>query len=232
MLVILPSFFNSKPITMKKVILSFTLFILLSISLQAQEKSGYKNLHSIGMNINSIVNSFDFGVFYSPSTPYTLIYRYNMKNWAIKAGFGGNFSNSERDNDNGQANGSYKNHMLDFRLGFDRIFMSKQRFSATVGVDVIYNSSRNYNEYQVNTSNQSTYDNRGSKFGFGPTTTLDFKITDWISLSTEMTFYLTRNSEKYARNDNSTNFQDQVDTSKAWSSILNKPTALYLNIRF
>ena len=76
--------------TMKKIILSFALYIFLSLSLQAQEESVHINSHSIGMNINSIVNASDFGIFYSPSTPYTLIYRYNMQHWAIKAGFGGN----------------------------------------------------------------------------------------------------------------------------------------------
>ncbi len=217
---------------MKQIILITSLIITSLFNAFGQEDS-YNNTHSLGLNINSIVNSSDFGVFYSPSTPYTLIYRFNMKNWALKAGFGGNFSNNERDNESGQGNsGSSKNHILDARIGFDRTIMNKNRFSFMLGADVIFQTSRNYNEIINSSSILSRYENKGRSMGFGPTGTVDFKITESISLSTEMSFYISRNNNEYIRNDNSTNNQDQKDISKGWSSALNKPTALYLNIRF
>lgn len=211
---------------MKKLILIPCLLIAFT-TLKAQSDTLTTAQHQVGINIRSIVGFFDFGFFVAQPSPYALNYQFSKKKFGVRAAFGGNFNNLDRDNSDGFDN-NQKVRDFNYKLGFNYMILNKSRFIARAGIDgirrdflSIYDSS--------DLENTNFYETKSTENGFGPTLTLEFKINDFISVSTEASFYFDYLDQDNIRTNNGVT---TTETIKGWTSDVYEPSIIYLNVRF
>lgn len=214
------------------------LFIICTIfitgSLIAQEETDVKTYrHSVGANIKSIIGLSDFGFFVTTPSPYSFSYRYDRNEWGLRVGYGGSYNSDKSESSESESENKYSRSLTDLRIGLDKKILSFKGFTGHMGVDFVFNSTGNKNEYQITGQSQSTInENSTFHYGLGPVIVIQYHINDRISLATESSMYFTRyNGTSKSINANN-NWAEQKTESSGWSSRLYEASSLFLSIRF
>lgn len=184
---------------MKKMTMA-ALAMALSMHLSAQtetiaESKDRKIEHQIGVQANALIRqvlNFNSNTNTQPANPYFLTYSLNFKNtgWGFRTGFGYNY-NSFNTSD-GITSTTNNVNDLHVRIGAERAFKLTRKWSAGVGIDVVYN-----NEDRKTTNAVSPGIGGGAldvtttetSTGGGPMAWLRYHLNERILLGTETSFY-------------------------------------------
>ena len=81
---------------MKKTVFML-LLLCLGVSLFSQDTEDKKYKNEVAIDVAPFIRQFlSFNNYGSPPSPYNILYRRHINNWAIRLGVGGNIRNDER----------------------------------------------------------------------------------------------------------------------------------------
>jgi hypothetical protein len=179
---------------MRKYLLSVLMFGF-CLSLTAQDVKSDKFVkHELGFDATSLIGRMvgitDFGVWTVPYEPtYYLYYRTHIGKMRLRAAAGGNYlsNNSEVKTETSQ---------LDYKIGAEFLTEISKRFELYYGLDGVGGSTRNYREWEYANEYLVAYDYGLDYVGIAPFLGVRFKITDRISLMSEISAVFRREEVK------------------------------------
>lgn len=227
-----------KPILLLITILTF----IISTDLRSQSDSDDDDIIPIdemvskerfsefGINATTFINEFislnsndaDLG-------NYMLTYKYHLGNQAIRAGFGGRYSQSDEDTD-GNGNRVALDNSIHGRVGYELNKSISTKWNFYIGVDLI--GGFNKTETTTNNFENVKITKEETYFGGGPVIGIQFFLNSHISLATEGSLYYRNitNFEKEEFSNNSMFNTENMSTNNVADFGL--PTALFFIIRF
>lgn len=196
---------------------------------------------TVGVQLNQLINQvFNFSNSSSLNTnPYLLNYSINLckTGWGARAGVGYNYSTTS--SNDGITSTDTKLNNLSFRVGLEKAFRLSKKWSAGVGLDFVYNDSKDHTTNSVN----STFGNPGSttdtkttttSSGGGPMAWLRYYITDKILIGTEASFYYTsgKQNQTVIVIDPSTAPVTTPSSTKTGEGTFSSPIVFFLSVKF
>ena len=179
---------------MKKYVLSVLVFGL-CLSLTAQDASSEKFVkHELGFDATSLIGRMTgisaFGIWSVPYEPtYYVYYRAHIGKMRLRASAGGNYlsNNSDVQTETSQ---------FDYKIGAEFSTKISKKFELYYGVDGVSGLNRNYREWEYGGEYLVAYDYALDYVGVAPFMGVRFKITDRISLMSELSAIFRREQVK------------------------------------
>jgi hypothetical protein len=187
---------------MKKIIL-ICILIFLSFNNFGQElsqdtsKKDYKNV--IGLDITGLINQmrsynyYPIDDYYYPYynyyyfSNYILTYKRISKNNALRAGIGGNISNSDNTNNDTIKSNSSSNS-INIGIGYERYGYIAKKWTFYYGFDLIGTYSTYKYQYDYNSGNNRKETSKTYSYGVSPLFGLMLRFNKRISIATETSF--------------------------------------------
>lgn len=149
--------------------------------------------HVVGAQINGLIRQvFNFNnTTTAVGNPYLLTYNINFRKsgWGARVGVGYNYSSSA--NNDGITDRISKINDKQVRLGGEKAFSLSKKWSAGVGLDVLFNDNNDHTKSTVTSFDTVVTDTKSkvTSYGAGPMSWLRYHISDKIMIGTEASFY-------------------------------------------
>lgn len=177
--------------------------LLTILTLGAQLSTHAQVKHQLGLNCSQFVKQFitPNSTAFTGNNPYLLTYRMHRSKINYRAGFGGNYSFTNEDNQTSQFLQNSDIWSFNSRIGIDFNRSITKRLNFYYGLDFTYNQ----NSSIIKTTskgggfiNNTTVTRKGRSMGAAGAFTFEYMIQDKISLFTELNlnFSRGRTSEK------------------------------------
>lgn len=215
-----------------KTFLCFSLFILLSIqSTYGQEINENNFTKEYGVNATSFVNTFfSFNDFSNGTNNYLVTYKAKKEDGKFMR-IGGNIDLDYQITDPDDNNSGFNKRTntafdFDLRIGKEKQFPIKKRWSVNIGMDWILG----YGYASSKTDENKAIFNNGY-VGAGPIAGFQFMINERIGLLTEGAFYFSA-SGNFTKSKNDNTGTSRTDKSYAIGTSSNLPTNIIFFMRF
>jgi hypothetical protein len=228
---------ETKPLTMKKIILIFALFAAATITYGQSKtvdttKNEYKNVIGIDATglIHQIFNSGSVTESYFTS-PYIITYRRIFANNALRIGVGGKFYyNDGSQNDSNQF--KHTHYSINAGIGYERYVPLGKRWKLFLGADAIVNYGSGSDRETLGSSYFSNQSSSIFGFGVSPFLGIDFKINKRLSIATESDYAITYYTSKSKRIVSSTPDDNSESKSSGISAVFYAPIAINFKVHF
>lgn len=157
--------------------------------------------HYIGVQVNGLIRqvfNFNNTTSNTVTNPYLITYSMNSKKsgWGLRLGAGYNF-NSFSTSD-GITSVDNKINDLQVRLGVEKLYKLSSKWSAGVGLDLVFNNNDDHTSNTVSPGvggGTTDMETQITSYGGGPAAWLRYNITDRILIGTEASFYYVTGDE-------------------------------------
>lgn len=181
---------------MKKPLILFTLFSFLVLGSNAQETSAEKDYkNEFGVEVTTLMRSvLSFSAQQYPSAPHFLSYRRHLGNGNIRAGLGGDYTNTETPRSwlSDTSEYLYMSYDIRFRIGYEWYSELGKRWQVFYGADFrpryqyYKNAAESFDGFYTTGSEMESW-----QYALAPVLGFRFRITDRLSLLTEASLSIT-----------------------------------------
>lgn len=168
-----------------------------------------------------------------PTSSYLAYYKYQYSSRnVIRVGIGGSFDTNTEQQGGFADSKKITTNKLSIRLGYERQIPLDQRWTVSLGGDVIYGFNNQFKEFDSG-FDQALRISHSSSWGLGPMTGIRYNFSPRVSIGCEMSLYLV-NSRLQERDEFSTNpsFNREVRLSTSSNIQFSGPSNVYLSVRF
>ena len=218
-------------------------------STEAPKVKGEKRIdHYIGVQLNPLIRQvFNFNNAANAAivNPYLVTYNINLRKsgWGLRVGAGYNYNSGS--NDDGITKTTFKINDMHARFGIEKAFTLTTKWSAGIGLDVVYNSNDDNTTNLVRSFDTTTTATKSklSSMGGGAMGWLRYQLTPRVLIGTETSFYYTSGTDDQTIDITSKSFSggggggvtkttETKSKPTVTQGILSVPVAFYLIVKF
>jgi hypothetical protein len=196
-----------------------------------------KTNHELGINVSGFIKTFitpaNSTALSATANNYLLSYKAVFKkHYAIRAGWGGNFSNRNQTEDNFIGTLNVRNSQMNARLGFEWQFKLTRRWNFYTGVDYIMSTGNQRSETPIDNVNKAITQSKFSAMGGGGVVGIQFRLNKRVSLLAESSLYVTSSKTTDSSSIPAFPGNDSKEVTKELNLNFTAPQSIFLIITF
>jgi hypothetical protein len=196
-----------------------------------------KTQHELGINVSGFIKTFitpaNSTALSAAANTYLLSYKTVFKkHYALRFGWGGNYSNKSQTEDNFTGTLKTTNSQMNARLGFEWQFKLTRRWNFYTGVDYVLSSGNQRSETPIDNVNKAITQSKFSGMGGGGVVGIQFRLNKRISLLAESSLYAMSTKTTDSSSIPAFPGNDSKEVTKELSVNFTAPQSIFLIITF